>query len=129
MCLDIKLELKALAMIFYNSKIEYNFGDGSYFPNIGCDGATSYACKHHGILETFIFVSLGVNGALHFLSIDRWDLFGHGLNQQRARVWWWCHPQGCSKILRSIKTNMHTHLPLGAIKRNGSFKAWAYPKP
>ncbi len=31
-CLDIKLKSKALAMIHYNSKIEYNFGDGSYFP-------------------------------------------------------------------------------------------------
>jgi hypothetical protein len=32
LCLDIKLESKALAMIYYNSKIEYNFGDGSCFP-------------------------------------------------------------------------------------------------
>lgn len=30
--LDIKLESKALAITYYNSKIEYNFGDGSYFP-------------------------------------------------------------------------------------------------
>jgi hypothetical protein len=86
LCLDIKLESKALAMIYYNSKIEYNFGDGSYFPNIRCDRTL---VMHASIMEYWklLFcvsrsewcITFSFNMPVRF--ILPWS------QPQRARVW------------------------------------------